>query len=102
MEVVIGIYERPNNQTHPVVCMNEKPYQLLGEIRESLPMILGIDRKIDSEYTCNGTFSIFTFVELFGGIHHVSVQEHRIAIDWAEEIKYLMTPCVLMQRRLFL
>ncbi|MFR8019293.1 MAG: hypothetical protein ACLU7M_08085 [Mediterraneibacter gnavus] len=23
------------------------------------------------------------------GAHHVSVQEHRTAIDWAEEIKYL-------------
>lgn len=70
--------------------MDEKPYQLLGESRESLPMIPGSDRKTDSEYVSNGTVSIFAFVEPPGGTHHVSVREHRTAIDWAEEIRYLV------------
>lgn len=69
--------------------MDEKPYQLLGEAREPLPMRPGDDRKTDSEYTRNGTCSIFAFVEPLGGTHHVSVREHRTAFDWAEEIKYL-------------
>lgn len=38
----------------------------------------------------NGTCSIFAFVEPLCGICHVSVREHRTAIDWAEEIKYPM------------
>lgn len=33
--------------------------------------------------------AFFAFVEPLGGAHHVSVREHRTAIDWAEEIKYL-------------
>lgn len=69
--------------------MDEKPYQLLGESREPLPMRPGDDRKTDSEYIRNGTCSIFAFVEPLGGTHHVSVREHRTAFDWAEEIKYL-------------
>ena len=40
-------------------------------------------QKIDSEYIRNGTCSIFIFVEPLGGIRHVSVREHRTAIDWA-------------------
>ncbi len=52
-------------------------------------MIPGSDRKTDSEYVRNGTVSIFAFVEPLGGTHHVSVREHRTAVDWAEEIKYL-------------
>ena len=45
MEDVLDVYERPYDEKHPVVCMDEKPYQLLGETREPLPMIPGSDRK---------------------------------------------------------
>ena len=89
MEDVLDVYELPYDARRPVVCMDEKPYQLLGEAREPLPMIPGSGRKTDSEYVRNGTVSIFAFVEPLGGTHHVSVREHRTAVDWAEEIKYL-------------
>lgn len=69
--------------------MDEKPYQLLVESREPLPMIPGSDRKIDSEYVRNGTVSIFAFVEPFGGVHHVSVREHRTAVDWQRRLNIL-------------
>ena len=81
--------ELPYNPARPVVCMDEKPYQLLGDVREPLPMRPGDDQKTDSEYKRNGTSSIFAFVEPLGGKHHVSVHEHRTAVDWAQEIKYL-------------
>lgn len=89
MEDVLDIYELPYNKDIPVVCMDEKPYQLLGEARESWAMRPGDNKKIDSEYIRNGTCSIFAFVEALAGRHHVSVREHRTAIDWAEEIRYL-------------
>ena len=89
MEDVLDIYEMPYNPDVPVVCMDEKPYQLLGEVREPLPMRPGDTGKTDSEYLRNGTCSIFVFVEPLGGVRHVSVREHRAATDWAEEIKYL-------------
>jgi hypothetical protein len=90
MEDVLDIYELPYNPDVPVVCMDEKPYQLLGEAREPLPMRPGDDLKTDSEYVRNGTCSIFVFTEPLGGIRHVSVREQRTATDWAEEIKYLV------------
>ena len=74
---------------YPVVCMNEKPYQLLDDVRQPLPVRPGDNQKTDSEYKRNGTCSIFAFVEPLGGRHHVSVHEHRTAIDRAMEIKYL-------------
>ena len=89
MEDVLDVYELPYNPMRPVVCMDEKPYQLLGDVREPLPMRPGNDRKTDSEYVRNGTCSIFAFVEPLGGKHHVSAHEHRTAIDWALEIRYL-------------
>ena len=33
---------------------------------------------------------IFIYIEALAGRHHVSVREHRTAMDWAEEIKYLV------------
>jgi hypothetical protein len=89
MEDVLDVYELPYNESVPVVCMDEKPYQLLGEAREPLPMRPGNDRKLDSEYKREGTCSIFVFTEPLGGIRHVSVRERRTAVDWAHEIKYL-------------
>ena len=90
MEDVLDVYEMPYNPSVPVVCMDEKPYQLLREARESWAMRPGDSKKIDSEYIRNGTCSIFAFIEPLGGKHHVSVREHRTAVDWAEEIKYLV------------
>ena len=90
MEDVLDIYEMPYDPAVPVVCMDEKPYQLHGETREPLPMRPGDTRKVDSEYVRNGTCSIFVFVEPLGGVRHVSVREHRAATDWAEEIRYLV------------
>ena len=90
MEDILDVYELPYDENRPVVCMDEKPYQLLGEVKTPLPMMPGSDRKTDSEYIRNGTVSIFAFVEPLGGVHHVSVREHRKAVDRAEEIKYLV------------
>ena len=90
MEDILDVYELPYDLMCPVVCMDEKPYQLLGEAREPLPMIPGNDRKTDPEYIRNGTVGIFTFAEPFGGTHHISVREYRTAVDWTDEIKYLV------------
>ena len=49
MEDVLDIYERPYDALHPVVCMDEKPYQLLGEARKPLPMRPGSNRKVEDQ-----------------------------------------------------
>ena len=90
MEDVLDVYELPYNPKIPVVCMDEKPYQLLGEERDSWAMRPGDNKKIDSEYVRNGTCSIFAFVEPLAGVHHMSVRKHRPALAWAEEIRYLV------------
>lgn len=82
MEDVLDVCELSYDEKRPVECMDEKPYQLLGGgIRKPLPMVPGSDRKTDCEYVRNGTASIFAFVEPLGGTHHVSVREHRTAVD---------------------
>lgn len=90
MEDILDIYEMPYDRDNLVVCMDEKPYQLLGDAREPLPMRPGDTQKTGSEYVKKGTCSIFVFVEPLGGVRHVSVCEHRTTADWVEEIRYLV------------
>jgi hypothetical protein len=91
MEDVLDIYHRPYDENCPVICMDEKPYQLLGEAREPIPMESGKPERIDNEYVRNGTCSIFIFTEPLAGFRHVDARQRRTKLDWAHEIKELLT-----------
>lgn len=45
MEDVLDIYEMPYNSMFSVICLDEKPYQLLGEARDSWAMRPGDTKK---------------------------------------------------------
>jgi len=49
MEDVLTVYHRPYNQARPVVCMDEKPYQLLSHVREPVPARPGRDHREDQQ-----------------------------------------------------
>jgi hypothetical protein len=91
MEDVLDVYQRPYDVDYPVVCMDEKPYQLLEESRAPIPMKPGKEKREDSEYIRGGHCSIFVFVEPLTGWCHVSAQERRTKIDWARQIDELLT-----------
>jgi hypothetical protein len=91
MEDVLAVYARPLDAHRPVVCMDEKPYQLLGQVRDPIPAEPGHDRKEDSEYVRNGTCSIFVWVEPLRGRRRVAAQPHRTKIDWACQVQRLLT-----------
>ena len=91
MEDVLEVYHRPYDPAVPVVCMDEKPYQLLGHARPPIPALPGHDLKEDSEYVRHGTCSIFVWVEPLAGRRHVDARPRRTRIDWAEEVDRLLT-----------
>lgn len=90
MEDILDVYQLPYHPQYPVWCMDEKPYQILGDSREPLPMRPGDTAKIDSEYVRNGTVSVFCFVQPHTGQIIHSVDETRTAVDWAEKVRYLV------------
>jgi hypothetical protein len=91
MEDVLEVYHRPHQPGTPVVCMDEKPYQLLGHARAPIPASPGRDRKEDSEYVRHGTCSIFVWVEPLAGHRRVVARPRRTRVDWAAEIDRLLT-----------
>lgn len=90
MEDVLDVYHRPYDEKLPVICMDEKPYQLLDERRNPIPMKPGEVKRYDSEYIRNGTCSIFIFTEPLKGWRSVSVSERRTKKDWAKQIEELL------------
>jgi hypothetical protein len=90
MEDVLTVYGRPYAEQYPVVCMDEKPYQLLEEVREPLPVKPGHTEKVDNEYRRNGTCSIFMFTEPLGGWRHTEALPQRTKKDWAHKIQWLV------------
>ena len=90
MEDVLDVYQRPYDPDYPVWCMDEKPFQLLDEARKPIPMEAGKIKRVDDEYVRCGTACIFCFIQPLTGQIHQSVQPIRTAVDWAEQIKYLV------------
>ncbi|MCI1749127.1 MAG: IS630 family transposase [Acidipropionibacterium sp.] len=91
MEDILDVYTTPYDPKRPVICMDEKPLQLLDDIRDPIPMDVGRVRKIDSEYKRCGTCSIFVFVEPLRGFRRVSALPRRTRVDWAHEVERLLT-----------
>ena len=90
MEDVLEVYSRPYDPARPVVCMDEKPYQLLDEIRDPIPAKPGKVEKIDSEYKRKGTCSIFIFTEPLAGWRYSMALERRTKVDWAKRVKWVL------------
>ena len=90
MEDVLDVYHRPYDAGCPVICMDEKPYQLLDECRQPIPMKPGKVERYDSEYVRNGTCSIFVFTEPLKGWRKVSVSKRRTKVDWARNVAELL------------
>ena len=90
MEDVLAVYARPYDPARPVVCMDEKPYQLPGHVRAPIPAGPGRDLMIDSEYVRCGTCSIFCWAGPLAGWRHVDARPHRTKIDWAGQVKRLL------------
>jgi hypothetical protein len=91
MEDVLAVYARPYDPDRPVVCMDEKPYQLLAHARDPIPATPGHDRKEDSEYVRHGTCCIFCWVEPLAGWRRVDAQPRRTMRDWAAQVRHLLT-----------
>ena len=90
MENVLETYKKPYDPKHPVVCMDEKPKQLVKETRTPLRCKKGQPRRFDYEYERNGNANIFVFVEPLKGWRRLEVTARRTKLDWAQQIRNLV------------
>jgi len=91
MEQVLDIYEQPYNPRRPVVCFDERPCQLLGDVLMPLPMKPGRVERQDYHYQRHGTAVVLMAVEPLAGHRIVKVTEQKTKEDYAEFMKDLVS-----------
>lgn len=83
MEDVLDLYAEEADPKRPVVCFDESPTQLIGEVRQPIPAAPGRIERFDCEYRRNGTANLFVFLDVHRPWRKVKVTESRAAVDFA-------------------
>lgn len=82
MEDVLHLYNLPLDEVRPVVCFDELPVQLLGEVVMPLPMKAGKPKRFDYEYARQGTCSLLVAFEPLTGRRYVETSRQRTKADY--------------------
>ena len=81
---MLDLYAEAPDPKRPVVCFDESPTQLIGEVRGSRsPAEPGQIERYDCEYKRNGTANLFIFLDVHRSWRKVKVTNSRAAVDFA-------------------
>lgn len=89
MEDVLDTYQKPYDPARPVVCVDECGKQLIGEVREPLPVRPQSPAKEDSEYKRGGMANLFMAFEPLAGTRYVEVTARKTSVDFARFLQQL-------------
>lgn len=89
MEEVLDLYEKPYDPLLPVVCFDERPCQLIGDVIEPLPPKPGQPARIDSHYQRGGTCHVLMAFEPLTGWREARVTERRRKREFADSMRHL-------------
>lgn len=83
MEAILWLYAQPYDPDYPVVCLDERPCFLIGDIVEPLAMQSGHIKKEHYAYEKNGSCTLFAAIEPLTGKRVAAVYERRTKRDFA-------------------
>lgn len=86
---MLDTYEQPYDPRRPVICFDERPCQLLGDVLMPIPMKPGRVERQDYHYERHGTCVVLMAVEPLAGHRIVKVTERKTKKDYAEFMKEL-------------
>lgn len=90
MEDVLDLYAETPDPMRPVVCFDESPIQLIGEVRPPIAMKPGQVERYDYEYRRNGTLNMFIFLDAHRPWRRVKVTDRRTNQDFAHRMRELV------------
>ncbi len=82
MEDILHLYSLPLDEQRPVVCFDELPVQLLGEVVAPLPMKTDKPKRVDYEYERGGVCSLLVAFEPLTGRRLVETSQRRTKADY--------------------
>lgn len=90
MEDVLDLYAEVPDPKRPVVCFDESPTPLIGEVRLPIPATPGQLERYDCEYRRNGTANLFVFLDAHRPWRKVKVTDRRTNQDFAACMRELV------------
>ncbi len=90
MEDVLDLYAETPDPKRPVVCFDESPTQLIGEVRQPIPPEPGQVARFDYEYRRAGTVNLFVLVDAHRPWRKVTVTKQRTALEFAQCMRELV------------
>jgi transposase len=90
MEDVLDLYAEAPDPSRPLVCFDESPVQLIGEVRQPIPPRPGRLERYDYEYRRNGTVNLFVLLDVHRPWRKVKLTERRTAKDYAKCMRDLV------------
>jgi hypothetical protein len=82
MEDVLHLYQLPPDERRPVICFDEMPVQLLGEVVAPLPMKKDQPARVDYEYERCGTAVVLLAFEPLTGKRLIEISKQRTKADY--------------------
>ena len=98
MEDVLDVYERPLDAAYPVICLDEKPCQLIRDVLQPVRPKAGQVKREDSEYERCGTANLFGWGEPLTGNRDVWVTDRRTSVDDAHALERLAAACLQAEK----
>jgi transposase len=89
MEQVLDEYAKPYDEHHPVVCLDESPYQMVSEVRQSFTDSKGVVHT-DYEYQREGVVDLYMLVEPLDGYREVLVEDNHKSLTYAKVLAHLV------------
>jgi hypothetical protein len=80
MEEILDLYEEAYDPKRPVLCMDERPCQLINDVLVPIPMEPGKPKKVDYEYKRKGTCNVFIVCEPLTGWRYLEIRERRTKV----------------------
>ncbi len=90
MEDLLDLYAEPYDPARPVICFDESPKQLIGEVREPIPPQPGAPARQDTEYKRNGVRNLMMICEPKRGWRDVLIMQRRTKIDFAHAMRHIV------------
>ena len=87
MERILFLYGQKADPVCPLVCMDEKSYQILGDVLQPIDMKPGKDKKESDKYIRQGVVQIFVAFLPLWGLRFVWICPKRRAWDFASFMK---------------
>jgi len=91
MEDVLYQYQLPYDPNRPLICFDERPCFLIGDVGAVLPISPGKAKRYHYEYEKNGACCVFLAFEPHTGFRYVEVRARRTAVDYAQFMQNLLT-----------